>query len=462
MHGVARFSTIARDVLARSLLTGSVLAATLLAPATAAADDVVADLARDTPIAAYGGALAWSAYDASANRFALVILEGDTTAAAPVATARRAFDVSLGPDARGRVVALYTRCRSATRGCDVYRYDLRSRRERKLASVSSPSRDEAWPAQWRDRVTFARRARTRVVSGFDHRPDPRRRGPVLACDIPYVKTLSSRAPSRRLDRSRCGSTTGMAIRGATIAQVTDLDQGGAGSESQVRSLRAAGGRARILARTGGGEGGYSPFSSPSLSASAVWLTRTGLRPGAPAGFLRIDLASRRLTAVAPNLNLAGRLARDERGSFWYVQGPEPDFDFHGEVPYCRSRLEPCRLVRASASPFSSTPRALLPRIGVDGGQFAVLPSSAGAQRALAGAVSRAVVRKGAVVGQQPVPGVAVELLRTSPGPFAPTGLTATTDPWGRWSFVLGQLPADVVVAVFAPALRIASAVVASR
>jgi len=86
----------------------------------------------------------------------------------------------------------------------------------------------------------------------------------------------------------------MSIRGDSIVQVTDLDQGGAGSESQVRRLRARGGAARVLARAGGGEGGYSPFSSPSQSASAVWLTRTGFREATPSlVFLRIDLASGR-------------------------------------------------------------------------------------------------------------------------------------------------------------------------
>ena len=194
-------------------------------------------------------------------------------------------------------MALYSRCRSDKGGCDVYRYDLRTRVERKLASVSSPSLDEAWPAQWRGRVSFVRRARTHVIDGYDHRPDPRGRGPVMDCDIPYVKTLASRAPSRRLDRSQCGETTGMAIRRDTIVLVTDINQGGAGSESQVRLLRAGGGAARILARTTGGEGGYSPFVAPSLSASAVWLARVGRREGVQPGFLRIDLASARLTTV---------------------------------------------------------------------------------------------------------------------------------------------------------------------
>lgn len=439
------------------------VAATLLPASVARADSVVSELVRDTPISAYGGAVAWSSYDEPSKRYALVIRQGDVTRAAKVAAASRPFDVSLGPDVRGRVVALYTRCRSTGRGCDVYRYDLRARRERKLRSVSSPSLDEAWPAQWRDRVTFARRARTHVIDGFHHRPDPRGRGPLLACDIPYVKTLSSAAPSRRLDRSQCGSTVGMAIRGETIIHVAGVNQGGAGSESQVRRLRARGGRAIVLARTGGGEGGYSPFVAPSLSASAVWLTRTGVRQGVTRGFLRIDLVTRALTTIPANLNLAGAVARDERGRFWYVQGPEPDFDYPGGPAFCHSPLEPCRLVRASASPFSTTPRALPARLSFAGGPSAFLTTFAADPPTIAGDLAGAIVRKGAVIGRVPLAGVALDLLRTDdvahPGPFTATGLTTTTDAAGHWSFALANPPPQIVLAVRAAALKVASTVV---
>jgi len=445
----------------RVLLVAFAVLAAALAPAPAIADEVVADLAAPTPIAAYGGALAWSAYDASSQRFRLVIQRDGVATPARTATSRRAFDVSLGPDSRGRVVALYSRCRTAARGrtpergCDVYRYDLRARRESKLASVSSPKLDEAWPAQWRDRIAFARRARTHVIDGFNHRPDPRGRGPILECDIPYVKTISSRAPSRRLDRSQCGATDGIAIRGTTIVHVTGVNQGGAGSESQVRLLRAGGGAARLLARAGGGEGGYSPFVAPNLSAGAVWLTRTGRRERVQQGFLRIDLDSRQLTTIAANLNLGESVARDERGRWWYVQGPEPDFD--GESS-CGVQLDPCRLVRASASPFSSATRTLLARVRVTappGGAFTFDPV------ALGGEVTQTVVRRSAVVARQPVVGVAVELLRTStrgnPGEPVASGLTATTDSAGHWVFPpLPNPPPSASFVVSAPSLRIAS------
>jgi hypothetical protein len=432
--------------------------AALAAPGAASADDAVAELTRDTPVAAYGGAVAWSAYDAASQRYALVIRQGDTTAPAPIRTARTAFDVSLGPDARGRVVALYTRCRTATRGCDVYRYDLRARREGKVAAVSSPSFDEAWPAQWGGQITFARRARAHLVDGYDHRPDPRGRGPVLDCDIPYVRALTPGARSRRLDRSQCGATTGMAIRGSTIVQVTDINQGGAGSESQVRRLRTRGGAARILARTGGGEGGYSPFRAPSLSDSAVWLTRAGRREGVVPGFLRIDLRSARLTTVPAQT--AGRIARDEHGTFWYIQAGPPDFD--GDQS-CALVLEPCRLVRASASPFSSTPRRLLARLTIAGAPTQVITAFAADPQVLTGELTRAIVRGGTVIGSDPVPGAGLTLLRTDdqsePGPFTPTGLTATTDLAGRWSFTVPGTSPRAVLVVVAPGLRIATEVV---
>jgi len=448
------------------LLHAAVVFAALAAPATAAADEVVADLARDTPVAAYGGALAWSAYDATSDRYALVIRQGNEVALARTAASRRAFDVSLGPDTRGRVVALYTRCRTAARGrtaeryCDVYRYDLRTRREHKLTSVSSPKFDEAWPAQWREHVTFARRARTRVVDGFDHRPSPSGRL-VLECDIPYVKRLTSRAASRRLDRSQCGATDGMAIRGDTIIHVTGVNQGGAGSESQVRRLRTRGGAATILARTGGGEGGYSPFVSPNLSGSAVWLTRTGRREGVKQGFLRIDLKSRRLTTVAANVNLHSGLARDERGRFWYVQGPAPDFD--GDS-HCDFVLEPCRLVAASASPFATTTRSLLPRVSVVAPPSGQISGFATDPIVLAGVLSRLVVRREVVVGREPLPGIAIDLLRTSsvdqPGSFAGTGVSTTTNANGIWSIALTEPPPSAAFAVLARGLRLASPVVA--
>lgn len=464
----------------RRLLERGLLALTLaavLAPATAHADEIVADLPRDTPISAYGGLVAWSAYDEATARYRLVLRRGDTNSPQPIAGSRQAFDVSLGPDRRGRVVALYTRCRTpasrrkpATR-CDIYRYDVRSQREQKLRSVSSPMFDEAHPAQWRDRLTFVRHARTYVKDGYDHTPDPHSKSKqrvLLDCDIPYVKTLSSRRASRRLDRGQCGVTTAMTIRGARIVQVSDENQGGAGSEAQVRLLRYSGGRARLLAREGGGEGGYSPYASPSQSASAVFLTRTGNRQ--PMNFVRINLRSGRKSEVDPRLPLGGRVARDERGTFWYVQAPEPHDDFgNSPPPFCtrtfptRSSplLQPCRLVRASTDPFSRGQRVLPARLTRFGPQDLLIDGHFGDPLAISGELTRAVVARETVVGREPLAGVTLDLLRNSDiggdgTTWQATGTTTTTDAAGRWSFAFPASPPQGYYLVIARSIGLAT------
>jgi opacity protein-like surface antigen len=457
-----------------SLALATTAAAVLLASSSAHADEVVATLARDTPVAAFDGVAAWSEYDQATARYHLVIYQGGQPARARLAASRRPFDVSLGPDARGRVVALYTRCRHGVRDCDVYRYAVKARREQRLGSVSSPEMDEAWPTQWRDRVAFVRRAKSYVRDDFDHRPDPRGKrggGPLIDCDVPFVKTVGSSEPSRRLDRARCGATTGMSLRGDSLVQVSDAYLYEA-SETQVRRVPIDGRPARVLARAGGGLSGYSPFSSPSQSKSAVYLTRQGARE--PANFLRIDLASRRLTEATPNVPLAGSVAFDEpAGSYWYLQAPERSASQllgYDPPPFCTqpARSAPllmqCRLVRATASPFSSTERTLAPRLTltVNPGDEIVTPP--GDLVTVSGDLTRDVVRGDAIVRREPVPAVALELLRNDrsdgSGTYSTTGLTATVDAAGHWTFSLGRRATDGYFVVVARALALASSQVA--
>jgi len=456
---------MAPSPLRRAIVAACLLTAAMAAPAPAAADDVIAGVPRATPISAFDGILAWSSYDDRTARYALVIDRKGKAARAPVADMTRPFDVSLGPDARGRVVALYTRCHSAITACDVYRYDVASGREHKVRAVSSPDADEAWPTQWRDRVAFVRRAKTIVMSGYDHRPDPRGKrgdGVLMACDVPYVRVLKAGASSRRLDRSQCGTTTGMSIRGDRIVQVSDENQGGAGSEGQVRLLRSGGGAARILARAGGGEGGYSPYASASQSASAVWLTRTGNRK--PRNFLRIDVRSGRMSEVDPHVPLAGRVARDEHGTFWYLQGHEPDEEGDPSCPQrpVPSQLQPCRLIRASADPFEPARRTLAPRLTLAPAIADGIYGKFTDKLAVTGQLRRDIVSGGRLVGSLPLAGVALELLSGGSSiadvgtPFRATGVTTTSDATGRWSFPLSPPPARARLAVAAGSLGLAS------
>src|SRR3954468_23051268 len=102
----------------RVALPACVAMGVVVSASPAGADDLVADVARDTPISAYGGVLAWSDFDAASGSYRLMLRRGETTAPAAMPSAKRPFDVSLGPDARGRVLAVYTRCGAGGRGCD--------------------------------------------------------------------------------------------------------------------------------------------------------------------------------------------------------------------------------------------------------------------------------------------------------------------------------------------------------
>ena len=379
---------------------------------------------------------------------------------ARVKSATRPFDVSLGPDARGGVVALYTRCRREKTGCDVYRYDLASQRERKVAAVSSPDHDEAWPAQWRNRIAFVRRGIAYIRNPLDRRPAPggKRTGFRIDCDVPYVRTLTAGSTSRRLDRSQCGETTSLAIRGARIVHVASDQEGEAGSETQVRVLRASGGATRTLARAGGGLNGFSAFASVNQSASDVWLTRTGSRR--PHNFLRIDLRSGRMSELEPHVPLAGRVARDERGRFWYLQGVEPGRD--GDTGCSGSVLQPCRLVRASADPFSAEQRRLAPRLALTLRDVDSIHGAFTDTLTVMGDARRDVVSASKVVRTEHLAGVAVELLRgrpsilVAPSAYDATGVTTTSDANGRWSFSLTRPPSYANLAVVARSLGLAT------
>jgi hypothetical protein len=140
-----------------------------------------------------------------------VLQTATSRALAPIAASLEPFDVSLGTDRQGRAVALYSRCATAKNtGCDVYRYRLGSAGEQKIRAVSGPTEDEAWPAESGDLLTFVRRR--------DHGAP--KNAEIDDCDLIYVKRLSSKAPSKRLDRGSCGRTTGLSIRGERIVQVT--------------------------------------------------------------------------------------------------------------------------------------------------------------------------------------------------------------------------------------------------
>jgi hypothetical protein len=147
-------------------LVATTAAVLLVAAAPAAADDTeIATLPARSSLDALDGHVLWSVQDDATKAWRLV----DRSSPLPIAPAPSPFDVDLGHDAAGRLVAVYSRCREALRedganfgrrGCDVYRYDFATARETKVQAVSS-HRDEYEPAIWHSRIAFVRAVGTR-------------------------------------------------------------------------------------------------------------------------------------------------------------------------------------------------------------------------------------------------------------------------------------------------------------
>jgi hypothetical protein len=146
----------------RDLTTVAATAAALLVVAApAGADDTeIATLPSQTSLDALDGHVLWSEQDAATRAWRLV----DRSNPLPVATGPAPFDVDLGHDSRGRLVAVYSRCREALRedganfgrrGCDIFRFSFATGRETKVKSVSS-RRDEYEPTIWHARIGFVR------------------------------------------------------------------------------------------------------------------------------------------------------------------------------------------------------------------------------------------------------------------------------------------------------------------
>lgn len=164
------------------------------------------------------------------------------------------FDVDLGPDGHGNVVAAYSRCQvepdvitvrdtfvarvfsrpypayTAGRGCDIYRFDFDTLTESKLAGASTDGASEMLPSIWKDQVAFAR--------VYEQRDGLRGRVPYL-----YVRPLAGGRSERQPGGSR-GSNglpgpTRLDLYGRRLSFVwnhstREASQGGVAGVSELR------------------------------------------------------------------------------------------------------------------------------------------------------------------------------------------------------------------------------------
>ncbi|CAA9478833.1 MAG: hypothetical protein AVDCRST_MAG85-530 [uncultured Solirubrobacteraceae bacterium] len=386
------------------------------APAPARADEAVAEVLRETPLAGYGGWSAWSR--AEGDRFRLVLRTPQGDEFLPnLASSSRPFDVSLGPDVDSNVNAVYQRC--TARGCDIRRYNTASGIDRPVAEVSSPGFREATPALWRSTIAFTRRVR--------------------GCDVPYVRNVFSSAPSRRLLRSKCLITPAghLAIRGSRILvsslDLSEADQNGAGRKtSEVRrySARRGGPSSAVLLRQAFGEES-NRFGQVAIDQDHVTTVRYGVRQAH--SFVRVPTFGGRLVEVRAHVPLTGGFAKTSSGTHVYLEAQDDEIDTCSP-----STPVPCRVVEAIHSPFSRQVRELAPRLTVEYATDRPGRPRQGMPLPFRGALTRLVVGDGEILRTDPVAGVRVELLRRSGTPerFQDTPYRGVTGPDGRYEIVV--------------------------
>jgi hypothetical protein len=398
----------------RRLLPIAILGLAVVPTARAAADQAVAEIARQAPVAAYGGWEAWSSYDEPTGRYALMLAApGKPAAPAGISTSSRPFDVSLGPDSNHNVAAVYQRCGSS--GCDIRRYSTASGKDVKLSSVSSPSYSEATPAIWGSNVVFTRR--------------------VHGCDVPYVKDLSSSASSRRMLKNKCLQTDAghVSIRGTRVI-ISSIDTSGAdanGAGLKVAELRKystkSSGSQVMVTQNFGEESNY--FGQVAQDDNFAYTVRIGVHPANT--FMRISYSSGKPEEVRAFRTLTDGFAKPAANTSLYVEEQSGE-----DATACDGFTDiPCRIVFAPAVPFGGAQRTLTSQLTV---AYQGQPQN-GQPLPFSGTLTQQVVAGNNVMSTTPLAGVPVSLYhRTGSNPerFVDTGLTAVTGADGSYLIVL--------------------------
>ena len=404
----------------RRLLPLSVLALAFVPAAPAAADQAVAEMARQAPVAAYGGWEAWSTYDEPTGRYALMVAApGKPAAPVGISTSSRPFDVALGPDSNHNVAAVYQRCSSS--GCDIRRYSTASGKDAKLSAVSSPSYKEATPAIWGSNVVFTRR--------------------VNGCDVPYAKDLSSSASSRRLLKSKCLQTDAghVSIRGTRVVissvDMSATDANGAGlkvAELRKYSTKSSGSQVMVT-QNFGEESNY--FGQVAQDDNFAYTVRIGVHPANT--FMRVSYSSGKAEEVRAFRTLTDGFAKPAANTSLYVeeQGGE-------DATACDGFTDiPCRIVFAPAVPFGGAQRTLTPQLTV---AYQGQPQN-GQPLPFSGTLTQQVVAGNNAVSTTPLAGLSVGLYhRTGSNPerFDDTGLRTVTGADGSYLIVLPAASGD--------------------
>jgi hypothetical protein len=393
------------------------------ASSPARADTLVATTSHPTTISTYGGVTAWSEYVPDDGTYRLALRQNGKVTYPVIAKRQGPFDVTVGPDEKNKPVALYTRCAKPDGTvCDAYKYDIATKKERRVEEISSTTKDEAWPAQWKKNYAWVRHNFGGGNNSIEDRCDK-------AFWRPTKRELHIKSVS--LAHGTCGVVTGQAFRSKTVTQ-TVLDVGSSNT-SMIRTQSIDGGSPTVLSKKTSAHNTTNPsdaYISPVMDDKYMYATRIGT--GHASSFVRVKRDKGTVSEVDAQTTLAGSIAHD-KGVLMYVEVQA------GATGGSCGPVTPCRIVTASANPFSSSSRDLLPRMSLTAPGEGLLGNQ---PLPVTGSLTVPTVKSGKIVGTHPLVGVALDILRADYSP-TPTGqilhktpVSSTTGPDGNWSLTV--------------------------
>jgi hypothetical protein len=254
-------------------------------------------------VTAAGQALAWSVLEPATGAWRLVVRRNGATRVLPIPGRTTPFDVDLGDDGHGGLVASYSRCSAPfsrtelPHGCRLYYYDFATGAEHPILAADAPRYSQFDPSMAAGRVAFARIGDRRPV-GAGNRARL------------YVQSLTGKP--RRLpggleaNGSRTGPTgldlSATALAFSWVAEGATAFEPYSQGSSQVSVDGLSGGQTLIA--LGGSETSPSEELSPTLAQGAVYYGEAGFgEEGSTQQLRRLTFpgAHAGIAGAAPNL-----------------------------------------------------------------------------------------------------------------------------------------------------------------
>jgi hypothetical protein len=340
----------------------SCLAIALGSPVAAAGqDEVIARIGDTTPIDAFRGRVVWS--EPSSSSYRLVEYRNGKVGRLPVAPARTPFDVDLGTDRGGALVAVYARCGETAPepapdtdgrlGCDLYRYDFRHLQEMPIRRANTRA-DEQHPSIWNGRLAFTRTYRPKSSGGGKRRA--------------YWRNGRARGPSVRLGRAPRGTVPSDIELGGTWAAIYWGRRNGGGLVRVVR-LRSG----TPVAATVSAEYASAVFGLSITSGFVYW--GVSIPPDCSCGAVeevrRYDLETQTEERSNPMPYPVEGFAQDDAASYLTEPLPNLTYALHraAGIPFVRTAR--ALTAEALASLHGAAMDATLPRLRTPAGHLRV-------------------------------------------------------------------------------------------